>query len=272
MDLIIKVPKARDLKSTKALRSVTHPYVFIRNGLNTKKSEVHNKGMSTPEWTVEANFKNVNAEKYPTILFEVYDEGKWGLGDMLIGATSLPIPSATTFFEGWLHLNNGNKITGHIYVRCDCLVKVAPGIPMVQNPIYSNRSMTLSSRGSQSDSTNSSEILNSNPRKRTSQASLVSNNSSVFDTFVLARPIAQSIEIPVIEPEELKFIQNIGRGAQGSVDLQIYQNQQVAVKSFYDVNANTGPSIFQKEVEIMYRLNSNYTVRLLGVSEAMSDE
>ncbi|OQS01970.1 kinase [Thraustotheca clavata] len=272
MDLIIKVPQARELKSLKALRKVSNPYVFIRGGLHTKKSEVHNKGMSAPEWTVEANFKNVNADKFPTILFEVYDEGKWGFGDMFIGKTALLIPIDSTFFEGWLPIHNNDTMTGLIYVRCDRLVKDVAEIPSIQENDVKIRKANHSSGESPFSTTEASAGVNPTSSQSDLRGFLLSNNGSHGDGFVLARQVSKSIEIPVIEPHELKILEILGKGAQGNVDLCIYKNQQVAVKSFFNVNASTAQSNFEKEVDIMFRLNSVFTVRLFGVSQVISNE
>ncbi|OQS01971.1 kinase [Thraustotheca clavata] len=266
MDLVIQVSNARELASPKLLRSVKHPYVFIRNGLKTKKSDV--LSITNPqEWNVQANFVNINVIKHPTILFEVYDKGTWGVGDMLIGNGSIPIPIDNTFFEGWLPLYKLSIPTGQIYVRCDRFIS-----------IRNLRGIDLSSSFDSSDSQHEpTKLPDLNVPSDTSSNSISSSEKNILDEMFLDRPIASAIDLSIIEPNEIEIKQNIGRGAQGSVDLALYQGKEVAIKTFYSVNTSihttTGQCNFQKELNIMYRLvDSEFTVRLLGVSEVKAAE
>ncbi|OQS01968.1 hypothetical protein THRCLA_21548 [Thraustotheca clavata] len=176
------------------------------------------------------------------------NEGKWGSGDMLIGTTNLNISLDETFVDCWLPLSYRGTMAGKIHQ-----LKTKENL----NSNVSREEFTMGSTGlSNANKTNSPKVRGANQPDK--------------ETFMIPPTKNAPSEIPIVQPHELSFRRNLGKGAQGSVDVALYKGERVAVKSFYNVNAAN--SNFEKEDEIMYRLKSNYAVRLLGVSDVMSTE
>ncbi|KDO19245.1 TKL protein kinase [Saprolegnia parasitica CBS 223.65] len=256
MDLIIKVTQAHGLVSLKKLRAVTHPYVFIRHDRHTKKSLVHKKGMAAPVWNVEARFLAVAWAPPIEIRFEVYDEGKWGLGDMLIGTTVFTLPPDATFLEGWFPIYAADVMTGHVFVRCDCL-RHAPPTPIEKPRPSSTTSSEATFPLLQRDALRSPKRSSSSLSSVSSVGPLLSRRGSLIP-----------VDTPWIEPDELIVSGNIGSGAFGAVERGRYRDHDVAIKTFH-ASLSSDNTAFEKEVQIMYRLNSEYTVRLFGISQTL---
>ncbi|OQR84301.1 serine/threonineprotein kinase [Achlya hypogyna] len=256
---IMQENMAKDLKSLDALRSVVHPYVFIRYGGHTKKSWVHKKGKDSPHWDVEARFLGVDYVRHPNISLEVYDEDPWGRGDMFIGACAVQAPVDTMAFERWLPLWHGGTPTGTILVHCDsrdtldCSNYVRPSI-----------SLSASRRESIFDADVTDSV-----RKHRSFSTATTTNGGSFDDadnhhFLRAAGSSGSLaasELLEVDTEDLVLTIPLGTGMFGSVAQGVYRGTDVAIKTYH----LTASAAFDTALRLYSTLQSKHVVRVLGV-------
>ncbi|EQC42319.1 TKL protein kinase [Saprolegnia diclina VS20] len=276
MDLVVRVPEAKDLKSLDAIRDVVHPYVFIRYGGHTKKSLVHKKGKDAPRWDVEARFGAIDYIRHPNISLEVYDEDPWGRGDMFLGACAVQVPVDTIAFERWLPIWHGGEPTGSLLIQCDSF----DTLDVCAN--YVRPSMSLSLSVSKRESIFDGELEMSKPRSFSTATTANGGSFDDVDASVLSavdvgRPLLKkastsstssslagdALELPRIDTDELVLTLPLGTGVYGSVAQGVYRGKDVAIKTFHHTNAGT--DCFEHALELQTKLRSKFIVQLYGI-------
>ena len=114
------------------------PYVIIKIGDKTFKTDVHSSGGKTPKWT---NVYEFNRKTEETMEFEVYDKDR--LSDDLVGKGSLSISSIcngpTRTFSGGVPIYYKDKQAGELFLEINFYpdapaVGAGRGMPQPQYP------------------------------------------------------------------------------------------------------------------------------------------
>ncbi|KDO29763.1 TKL protein kinase [Saprolegnia parasitica CBS 223.65] len=282
MDLVVKVPQAHDLRSSKFFGSVKRPYALLRYAHDSAKTDVDPAGREAPRWTFRHRFARINPAAFPYLEVDVYDMDAHDGPGSAIGTCEIPVPTSPSCFQQWFKLSLNDKITGYIYIVLE----------VVARRRREGSSQRIERRASDSIERRATASMERRPERRrdsvistasssgssgsaSAKSKALQSSSSSLSASFLQRTASLPETIPRIDPAELRVRSALGRGAYGSVALCIYKKRHVAVKTFHVTSGNVNGDdheSFAKEVGVMYRLSSFYTVQLLGISHNEHDQ
>ncbi|EQC42304.1 TKL protein kinase [Saprolegnia diclina VS20] len=299
MDLVVKVPQAHDLRSSKFFGNVKRPYALVRYAHDSAQTDVDPAGREAPRWKFRHRFAKINVAACPYLQVDVYDLDTHDGPGAAIGTCEVPVPTSPSCFQQWFKLSLHDKITGYIYIVLEVVARRRRDGSSQRSIDSAERRSTASverrasdeRRATASSERRSTASLERRPERRRDsvvstasssgssgsakkKTALLSSSSSLSASF-LQRTASLPETIPRIDPANLRMRSALGRGAYGSVALCIYKKRPVAVKTFHVTSGNVNGDdheSFAKEVGVMYRLSSFYTVQLLGISHNEHDQ
>ncbi|OQS06883.1 kinase domain containing protein [Thraustotheca clavata] len=257
----IEVVRAQDLRVVQRL-GVQDPYVRVHFNGEITRSGTHNNGGTAPIWHHKKTYHRLPAE-LPLLKIDIMNDNLFM--DRPIGVCRVDLNrvfrsdpllrSDLEPIDGWFPVTFDNTTCGQIYLILKCQPSRVESVASITSTLQSQSSISTML------------LQEENERLKNEMEQLKGELQQLRrllpqNTFVHAPDYMQ--EIPMILNEsELIFLQQIGRGIQGTVHRGMYQHDLVAIKTLDNLEDMT---MFHREASAMFKLKSPYTLQLIAIA------